>query len=245
MPLKGYGPESFGEAYAAIYDAIIKRDDAEQAADFLASLADGRPALELAIGTGRVALPLLARGVDVSGIDASEAMVAKMRSKPGGDQVAVTISDLADIAVEGRFGLIYIVFNSLFNLTTQDDQVRCFENVAKRLARGGAFVVEAFVPDLRRYDAEGGYVGAETVEMDRVVIDFQRHDAVMQIIDESHVFLSQTGVRLYPMVTRYSWPSELDLMARLAGLTLRDRFGGWNREPFTAESRSHVSVYSA
>jgi hypothetical protein len=233
---------SFGKDAAAIYDDVPRGDEPETVA-FLERLAGGGPALELAVGTGRIALPLAARGVQVDGIDISTAMVAKLREKPGGDRIAVTIGDFADVAVAGSYRLIYVVFNTLFNLLTQDEQVRCFENVAAHLSSDGSFVVEAFVPTFLTRLRDDQYVDAEAIAIDQVWLDVGRHDAVTQRLDESHVSLTSEGVRLYPIVTRYAWPSELDLMARIAGLRLHDRWAGWNREPFTTTSGRHISVY--
>ena len=234
--------DSFGEEEAAPYDDGLRGTEAETVA-FLAERARGGPALELAIGTGRIALPLAATGVRVDGVELSEPMVGRLRAKPGGDRLAVTIGDMADVPVEGRYRLVYLVFNTLFNLLTQDEQVRCFANVAQRLDDDGVFVVEAFVPAWLHRLRDGQHVDAERVEVDRVVLDVGRHDPLTQTLDESHVELSAAGVRVGPIVTRYAWPAELDLMARLAGLRLRERWGGWSGQPFTAESRDHVSVY--
>jgi SAM-dependent methyltransferase len=236
---------SFGEDVAARYDDALRGDEAA-CVDFLEQLAGGPgggPALELAIGTGRIALPLAAQGIPVHGVDISPAMVARLRGKPGGDQIPVVIGDFADVPVPGRFRLVYVVYNTLFNLLTQDDQVRCFENVAAHLAADGAFVVEAFVPAYLHRLRDDQYVDAEAVGVDKVRLDVARHDPVTQRLHENHVTLTAEGTRLHPIVTRYAWPSELDLMARLAGLRLRDRWAGWEREPFTAASRAHVSVY--
>jgi len=232
---------SFGEEVAEIYDDAPRGDEAEAVA-FLEQLAGGGPALELAIGTGRIALPLAARGVRVDGIDISSAMVAKLRAKPGGDQLSVTIGDFADVPVEGTYRLIYVVFNTLFNLLTQEEQVRCFENVAGHLTDDGSFVVEAGVPGWLYRLERNQHVDAEAIGVEEVRLDVARHDPVTQRLDESHVHLTRDGVRLYPIVTRYAWPSELDLMARIAGLRLKERWDGWQREPFTS-TRNCVSVY--
>jgi SAM-dependent methyltransferase len=232
----------FGAHVAEIYDELPNAD-ASAAVAFLEQLARGGPALELAIGTGRVALPLAARGLRVDGVDISPAMVAKLRAKPGGDQIGVTIGDFADVPVDGTYRLVFIVFNTLFNLGTQEDQVRCFENVAVHLTDDGCFVIEAITPSFLHRLRDDQHVDAEAVEVDEVRLDVLRHDPVMQRIDESHVFLSPEGVRLFPVAQRYAWPSELDLMARIAGLNLKERWGGWNREPFSSTSRTHVSVY--
>jgi SAM-dependent methyltransferase len=242
--MENYEPiMSFGEDAAAVYDEHDQRDDTLATVAFLEQLAGGGPALELAIGTGRVALPLAARGIRVDGIDLSPAMVAKLRAKPGGDQIAVTMGNFADVPVPGTYRLIFVVFNTLFNLLTQDDQVRCFQNVAAHLTDDGAFVVEAFVPTFLTRLRNDQYVDAEAIGVHEVRLDVGRHDPVRQRLEESHVVLSREGVRLYPIVTRYAWPSELDLMARIAGLRLKERWGGWNREPFTSTSSTHVSVY--
>lgn len=169
-------------------------------------------------------------------------MVARLRAKPAGNQVSVTLGD-CDVPVPGRFRLVYVVFNTLFNLLTQEDQVRCFENVATHLADDGSFVVEAFVPSPLYRLRDNQYVDAEAVGVAEVRLDVARHDPVRQWLDESHVVLSGQGVRLYPMVTRYAWPSELDLMARIAGLRLMERWGGWSRQPFDSASGKHISVY--
>jgi SAM-dependent methyltransferase len=232
---------SFDEEVAESYDKHPRGDEAEAVA-FLAGLVHGGPALELAIGTGRIALPLAAQGIRVDGIDLSTAMVAKLRSKPGGDELAVTIGDFADVPVEGKYRLIYVVYNTLFNLLTQDDQLRCFENVAAHLTDDGSFVVEARVPNdfyrLRNHQ----YVDAESVGVDKVRLDVARHDPVTQRLEENHVSLSREGIRLNPIVMRYSWPSELDLMARIAGLRLQERWDDWKRRPFTSTGNC-VSVY--
>jgi SAM-dependent methyltransferase len=233
----------FGPDIAAHYDDEHGRGDEDETVELLADLAAGGPALELAIGTGRIALPLVARGVRVAGIDLSPSMVAQLQAKPGGAGIPVTIGDFADVAVDGAFRLIYVVYNTLFNLLTQDDQVRCFQNVAAHLTSDGRFVVEAIVPAYLYRLRDDQYVDAERLALDEVVLDVGRHDPVAQLLDESHVHLTAGGVRLAPIVTRYAWPSELDLMARLAGLRLHDRWGGWRGESFSAESRRHVSVY--
>lgn len=244
MPaVRDYKPmDSFGEDAASIYDDHPRGDEASAVA-LLEQLARGGPALELAIGTGRIALPLAARGIRVDGIDLSPAMVARLRGKPGGADLSVTMGDFADVPVEGTYPLIYIVFNTLFNLLTQEEQVRCFENVAKHLTGDGLFVVEAFVPTFLHRLRDDQYVDAERIGLDHVTLDVGRHDPVTQRLDESHVAMTPEGLRFYPIVCRYAWPNELDLMARIAGLRLRDRWGGWQREPFVATSRNHVSVY--
>jgi SAM-dependent methyltransferase len=241
--MEGYEPiMSFGEENAATYDFAVRGDETETVA-FLEQLARGGRALELAIGTGRIALPLAARGITVDGIDFSPAMVDKLRAKPGGDGLAVTIGDFGAVPIPGSYRLVYIVFNTLFNLLTQDGQVRCFENVAAHLDDDGAFVVEGFVPAWLHRLRDDQYVDAEIIAVKDVILDVARHDPVTQLLHESHVALSAKGIRLTPIVCRYAWPSELDLMARIAGLRLRERLGGWDRQPFTASSRNCISVY--
>jgi SAM-dependent methyltransferase len=240
--MENYEPAmSFGEEAAADYEDR-PRGDEDEAVAFLVGLAGEGPALELAIGTGRIALPLAARGIRVDGIDISPHMVAKLRDKPGGDRLSVTMGDFADVPVEGSYPLVYLVYNTLHNLLTQDDQVRCFENVAAHLTEDGSFVVEAGVPNVLHALRGDQYVDAESIEVDEVWLDMGRHDPVTQRHDETHVRLTRDGVRLFPIVQRYTWPSELDLMARIAGLRLKERWDGWNREPFTATGNV-VSVY--
>jgi hypothetical protein len=248
--VKDYEPiMSFGEDHAEEYDDLQRfsktpsRSDRAATVAFLKKLSGRGPALELAIGTGWIALPLAARGIRVDGIDISPAMVDQLRVKPGGDQISVTIGDFADVPIPGTYRLIFVVANTLFHLLTQDDQVRCFENVAAHLTDDGSFIIEAFHPGYLYRLRDHQYVDAEAVEVDEVRLDVARHDPVKQLLEESHVSLSSEGVRLNPIVTRYAWPSELDLMARIAGLRLKERWGGWDREPFTSSSSTCVSVY--
>lgn len=241
--MRNFDPaKSFGPKAAATYDDHLRGDEAETV-DFLATWARGGPVLELAIGTGRIGLPLAQRGLPVTGIEISEAMVAQLRRKPGGIEVPVTIGDFADVPVEGEFRLIFVVFNTIYNLLTQDDQVRCFENVAKHLTSDGVFVLEAELPTDYLCIRNKQYVDAERVELDEVTLDVARFDIATQILDESHIRISEQGITLSPIVTRYIWPSEMDLMARIAGLRLHDRYAGWLGERFDGSSRRHVSVY--
>ena len=199
--------------------------------------------LELGIGTRRLALPLRARGIRVEGIDASPAMVEKLRGKPGGREIPVTIGNFAEVGVEGRFSLIFVAFNTFFALLTQEDQLRCFANVAAHLEPLGGFVIEAVVPELSRFD-RGQRLEATDVEIERVRIDVARHDPVTQRIVAQHVVFTETGTRFYPVRLRYCWSLELDLMARLAGLRLENRWGGWLKQPFGAASGKHISLYA-
>lgn len=245
--VEDYGPETYGERWAEVYDDWVMARFGEEATrvamDALVDLAADRRVLELAIGTGRIALPLADRGLEVHGIDASEEMVARLRDKPGGGAIPVTIGDFADVGVEGEFGLVFIAFNTFFALLTQEEQLRCFQNVAEHLADGGLFVIEAFVPDLNRFE-DGQTVRALQVRMEEVSLEASRHDPIAQTVVSQEVEITEEGVRFRPVHLRYAWPSELDLMARLAGLELRDRWGGWERSPFTASSGVHVSVYA-
>lgn len=240
--MREYGPDTYGERIADRYDEWYASLDPGPAVERLAALADGGPVLELGIGTGRIALPLAARGVEVHGIDASPAMVARLREKPGGDAVPVTIGNFADLPVEGTFSVVFVAFNTFFALLTQEDQVRCFRNAARRLAPRGVFVIEAFVPDPSRFD-RGQRISVERVEDDALRVAASRHDAARQRVDTHHLLLGEEGISLTPLRIRYAWPSELDLMARLAGLELRARWGGWAEQPFTCDSPAHVSVY--
>ena len=242
--MEGYRPaDTFDESNAARYDDLVRRGDEEAAVTFLHRLAGDGPALELGIGTGRIALPLAERGVRVDGIDLSEAMVARLRAKPGGDRLDVTVGDFADVDVPGRYGLVYVVFNSFFNVLAQDDQVRCFENTAAHLTDTGVFVIEAFVPAFLVRLENDQYVQTEAIEIAEVRLDMLRHDLATQTIEENHVSLSAGGLLFNPVVQRYAWPAELDLMARLAGLRRLERWGGRCGEPYTSTSELHVSVY--
>ena len=235
-------PAFYGDRWAGSYDEQHAARDPEPAAGFLAELAAGGRALELAIGTGRVALPLAARGIAVEGIDASAAMVARLRAKPGGQAIPVTIGDMAEVPASGPFRLVYLVFNSLFGLLSQARQADCFRGVARVLEPGGAFVTECFVPDLSRWDG-GQRVGVRAISEDSAIIEVSVHDAVEQRISTQIVTLDGQGVQLRPVAIRYSWPAELDLIAGLAGLRLDQRYGGWDKQSFGSGSREHISVY--
>jgi SAM-dependent methyltransferase len=241
MAKASYTHETYGELVANDYDDWYKDFD-QDAITMLAELArDGR-ALELGIGTGRIALPLMGKNVEVHGLDASPSMVARMRGKPNGERVPVNLGNFADVAADGQFALVYVVFNTFFALTTQEEQVRCFRNVATHLTPDGCFLIEAFVPDLTRFAGEQA-IRATKVMTERVDFDVSQHDSVTQRVVSQKVVLSDGSVRLYPIEIRYAWPSELDLMAQLAGLRLRQRWSNWQREPFTSLSMKHISVY--
>jgi SAM-dependent methyltransferase len=242
--MKDYNPVmSFGEDVALGDAADDLRGDEDATVAFLAVFAGDGPALELAIGAGRIALPLAARGIRVDGIDFSPHMVGAMRRRPGGTEIDVTMGDFADVGVPGTYRLIYLVFNTLFNLLSQDDQVRCFRNVASHLMPDGVFVVEGFNPAYLHRRNVNVHVRPEAVEVDHVWLETDHHHPETQTLDECHVLLSPRGVRVYPIVQRYIWPSEMDLMARLAGLHLKERWDGWERRPYTSHTRNIVSVY--
>jgi SAM-dependent methyltransferase len=235
--------DHFGEDVAATYDewdassvpAIV-----DPVVDFLADLAGDGAALELGIGTGRIALPLAGRGVRVHGIDLSAAMVARLRAKPGAESIRTTIGDFATTQVDGTFSLAYLVINTIMNLTSQEEQVACFENVAAHLEPGGCFVIEVGVPELRRLPP-GDTVRAFDVSADH--LGFDEYDVASQGLVSHHYRQVDGRLEAHSVPFRYVWPSELDLMARLAGMRLRERWGGWQHETFTADSTTHVSVW--
>jgi SAM-dependent methyltransferase len=233
---------SFGDEVSRRYDAEETRGDEDDTVRFLAGLAAGQDALELAVGTGRIALPLTAAGVGVDGIEQSQDMVDRMREKPGGDQVAVTMGDMSRAETGRTYELVYLVYNTIGNLLSQDDQVRCFQNAARHLADRGSFVLECRVPVAPTWPRHQ-CISAEQVEVDHVALDVSRYDPITQILDINHVRIDADGVRFGPIRLRLASPPEFDLMARLAGLQLRERWGDWKAEPFTASSWRHVSVY--
>jgi SAM-dependent methyltransferase len=239
-----YGPETYGERVADVYDTWYKGGDPTPEVTFLHDLAAGGRVLELGVGTGRVAVPLAATGLDVHGIEASPAMVEQMRAKPGGDAVTTVIGDMADIDVAGTFAVVFVVYNTFFMLLTQEDQVRCFRNVAAHLAPGGRFVVHALVPDLSRIER------GETLEVRDASLDFVRlnattFDRMHQRLDTTQIRITEQGTRLVHAKLRYAFPPELDLMAQLAGLTLEARWATFDQQPFTDESAMALSVYRA
>jgi SAM-dependent methyltransferase len=236
--------DHFGERVAERYDKsaadMFEPAVVDPAVDFLADLAGSGAALELGIGTGRIALPLALRGIRVHGIDLSEAMVARLRAKPGAEDIEVKIGDFATTRVEGTFTVAYLVFNTIHNLTTQDEQIACFENVAAHLEPGGCFVIEVGVPQLQRLPP------GETVrafDISATHLGFDEFDVASQGLISHHYSVVDGELELHSVPFRYVWPAELDLMARLAGMRLRERWSDWKREPFTSESRQHVSVW--
>ena len=239
--MKNYTEATYGDRFAEIYDEFYSDYDPESIA-LLTDLAGDGPVLELGIGTGRIALPLREKGVEVQGIDASRAMVSKLRSKPGGSDIKVQTGSFADFRINDRFRLIYVVFNTFFNLLTQDDQVGCFEAVSRHLSAEGSFLIEAFVPDPCRF------VDHQTVRMidltgERVRLEVSQIDPAAQQVTSQHVLISEEQVRFHPVRLRYAWPAELDLMARIAGLSLCHRWGSWSKDEFNRSSRMHISVY--
>ena len=239
MPEDHFGPrvaERFDERYSYQADP----DVLEPILDFLAALAGDGDALELGIGTGRIALPLAQRGIPVHGIDLSEAMVAKLRAKPGAEHIGVTIGDFASATVDGTFRVAFLVVNTIMNLTTQEEQVACFQNVAAHLEPGGCFVIEVQVPRLQRLPPGETF---QVFDMSAKHVGIDEYDVVQQGLVSHHYWLEDGGVEVLSPPFRYVWPSELDLMAQLAGMGLRERWGDWTRKPFTSESRKHVSVW--
>ena len=240
--MKGYTASTYGDLIAGVYDELSTPANISERVDILAELAFGGLALELGIGTLTYALPLAARGVEVHGIDASQAMVDELQAKGGGEAMPVTIGDFADVDVEGTFSLVFVISNTFFMLTSQDEQIRCFENVASHLDQSGVFLVHAFVPDVSMFD-DGQHLSASLPDLASVWPDVSVHDAMNQVVDFRHLHLTEGGIQMYPGRLRYVWPPELDLMARLAGLRLLERWTDWRRSPFNSQSRSHVSVY--
>jgi len=234
----------FNELVAETYDAdspgMFDPELLRETADFLAELAGAGPALEFAIGTGRVALPLSQRGLPVQGIDISAAMVAKMREKPGGAAIPVTIGDIASTRVPGEFQLVYIPFNSITNLTSQDEQVACFQNAAAHLRPGGYFVAEVFVPELQRLPRGEKYLAYHVTPEH---LGFDEIDVLNQICESNHYFTGPGRSTYFKSRHRYAWPAEFDLMARIAGMRFHERWSDWKRSPFTAESTNHISVW--
>jgi SAM-dependent methyltransferase len=232
--------QRIAETYEAKWPELFEPAVLDPAVAFLAELAGAGAALELGVGTGRVAIPLSQRGVRVHGIDLSPAMVAQLRAKPGGAEVAVTVADFATTRVGGTFDLAYLVRNTITNLTSQDDQVACFRTVAAQLEPGGCFVIEVYIPQLRRLPP------GETIHPFAVTpthLGFEEYDLASQIAFSHHYWVVDGRLETLSSPHRYVWPSELDLMARLAGLALRERWSDWTRSPFTSDSPSHVSVW--
>jgi SAM-dependent methyltransferase len=243
--MEGYDATTYGRVWGPYYDDIYTEVE-DVLIDLLARHAGDPPrALELAIGTGRIALPLREKGVEVVGIDASEEMIARMRSKPGGEAITVTTGDFGDVDVEDEFPLIYLAFNTIFGLLTQERQIECFQNVADHLEPGGCFIIDCFVPDVKRFDQYNTRMGVSSIEsVDEHMFEMTIYEPVTQRLATHVVRRNADGTSVVlPVEVRFAWPSELDLMARLAGLELEDRFGWYDLRPFTEQSKSHMSIY--
>jgi SAM-dependent methyltransferase len=237
-----YGPATYGDRVADVYDEWYQAVDPTAECALLTELAAGGRALELGIGTGRVAIPLAAGGVEVHGIDASRAIVNQLRAKAGGDAIPVTIGDMADVPVDGDFPLVFVVANTFFMLTTQEAQERCFRNVAAHLPPGGRFLLQVFVPDTARIE-RGEHLAIKDVGLDTVRLDATLFDGPAQRTDTTQIRITEHGIRLVHARIRFAYPPELDQMARQAGLELESRWGSFARDPFTDDSPIHVSVY--
>jgi len=239
-----YDIETYGATWAPYYDELYT--DVEPEVRFLRPFAGTPPrALELAIGSGRIGLPLSQAGVEMTGVDISDDMIALLRTKPGGDGIEILKGDFADVPVDSTFPLVYLAFNTLFALLDQQRQVECFLNTARALEAGGRFVLDAFVPDLKRFDDHQTRMAVESITSNEThAYELSIHDPVGQMVTSHHVRRFDDGSTVVlPVTVRYAWPAEMDLMARVAGLELEDRFGWYDRRPFTEQSGQHVSVY--
>jgi SAM-dependent methyltransferase len=239
--MKKYKNSTYGDQIAEVYDEFYAEYD-PVSIELLAELAGSGFALELGIGTGRIALPLIEKGIKVQGIDASEAMLSKLRSKPHGSEIEVHTGSFADFKVDKSFQLIYVVFNTFFNLQTQEEQVRCFKAVREHLSADGKFLMEVFIPDPCRF-VDHQTVRTIGLEEERVRLEISQIDPIAQQVTSQHTLISKDEIRFHPVKLRYAWPSELDLMAQLAGLTLRHRWGSWSQDELGKHSKMHVSVY--
>ncbi len=232
---------SYGERFSEKYDEWYGSFD-ERIIDRIEEMAAGGSVFELGIGTGRVAIPLAKRGLRVAGMDSSPAMLEKLKQKKSGEQVTVEVGDFASFETDEKYDVVYIIFNTLFALHSQEEQVNCFKCVEKILKPGGKFIVEAFVPDPSRFPG-GQTVRTVDLKEDNVKIECSTHDAAGQLVTSQMVDISDGGIKLYPIKIRYIWPAEMDLMARLAGLQLEERWSNWGKASFSASSGMHVSIY--
>ncbi len=237
-----FDASAYGRTIADVYDEMVEHLPTGPAVERVFRLAEGGPVLEFGIGTGRLALPLAARGLAVAGVDGSPDMVAVLRDKPGGDRVPVTVGDFSEVRVEGRFALVLLAFNTVFALPSQDAQVRCFHNAAAHLRPGGRFVIEAWVPDPAAF-RDRTSLRLLSLGEDEVVVEAARLSPAEQFMRTTKLRMTADGLRLLPANHRYAWPCELDLMARLAGMAREHRWADWSGAPFTDDSRAHVSVY--
>lgn len=240
--MKEFGPATFGELNADEYDALHNPGTTEECVSLMADLAGDGDVLELAIGTGRIALPLAARGLRISGFDASPEMLEILRGKPGGSDLKTWVADMASFEMDQTFDFAFLVFNTLYNLTTQDQQIRCFQQVAKHLKPGGQFLVEAFMPSRESFENNQA-VRTKHVGFDRVWLEAVQHDPINQQLNYQRVRITENGTQLKPLPMRYVWPSELDLMARIAGLKPVSKWGGWHKQPLSPASEMYVALY--
>ena len=241
--MKDFDPaKSFGSDVAAHYDDT-QRGDEESAASFLAEFTKGGTALEFAIGTGRIALPLAAKGIQVDGIELSPHMLEKLHAKSEGAKIKVTIGDMSSATTNQHYPLVYLVYNTIFNLLTADDQIRCFENAARHLTKDGFFVIETALPHAWISPDKADYVHAEYVGKETVALDVARYDPVTQLLEENHIQFTAQGTHMSPIVCRLITPGEMDLMARIAGMRLIQRFANWQKSPFDINSKAHISIY--
>lgn len=237
--LDGFDAATFGEIYADEYDEQHDPGTTESAVALLTELAGDRSTLELAIGTGRIAIPMAEQGIQISGLDGSPEMLAKLEEKKGSLSIPTTVADMSDYKMSDTFGFAFLIFNTFYNLTSQQAQVNCFRATADHLESGGHFLVEMFVPD---FDFFSG-IRLRDLDMNSMVLEGAKHDPVTQTVEFQRATLKDGGISLRPLAMRYAWPSEIDLMAKLAGLELESRWSDWNKSPFTADSKMHVSLY--
>lgn len=237
-----YTASTYGDSVADIYDQLYGEIDQDEVSTLI-DLARGGRALELGIGTGRIALPLYHAGLEIHGIDASLAMTDKLKSKPGGQDIPILHGDFAEFNLDLKFDLIYVVFNPFFGLQTQSDQVRCLINIANHLSPNGVFLIEAFIPDMSRYD-DNQTVRMVNITDDDLRFEVTQIDPLKQQVSSKLIHITGSGTRMYPVKLRYAWPAELDLMAKIAGLEIQHRWGSWQKNELTTKDEQHISVYS-
>ena len=239
--LDSFGAATFGELYADEYDERHNPGTTDAAVQLLCELAENRRTLELAIGTGRVAIPMANAGIDIQGIDGSAEMLTKLREKPGGETIKTEVADMADFQLEDSFGFVFLIFNTFYNLTSQEAQVSCIQRAADHLEPGGQLLLEMFVPQPSLWDSE---IRLRDMDMNALVIEGANHDPVEQTVEFQRAVLKEGSVTMRPLAMRYACPPEIDLMAQMAGLSLESRWSDWNRSPFSGESKMHISLYS-